>query len=144
MPSPEMCFVQNRKVGVRIILWRVCHIVRRLTGVVGTPNNGRSWNAVSPKSLLQIETHWVIFLRNELFGNAFNLACKDGWNRGMKALMDAPKENGDTGPGYEWRSHRPTTRNEILELLRSDEMVNLATKGEIVEVTGFVFKWGHG
>ena len=87
---------------------------------------------------------WGAFLRNELFGDAFNSACKDGWNRGMKALMDAPKENGDTGPGYEWRGHRPTTRNDILELLRSDEMVDLASKGEIVELMGCVFKWGHG
>ena len=52
-----------------------------------------------------------LFLRNDLFGNVFNSACKGGWNRRMKALMDAPKENGDTGPGYEWRSHRPTTQN---------------------------------
>ena len=87
---------------------------------------------------------WGDFLRDKLFGGAFNSACKDGWNRGMKALMDAPKEKGDTGPGYEWRGHRPTTRNDILELLRSEEMVDLATKGEIVELMGCVFKWGHG
>ena len=62
----------------------------------------------------------------------------------MKALMDAPKENGDTGPGYEWRSHRPTTRNDILELLRSDKIVDLATKREIVEVMICMFKLGHG
>ena len=47
------------------------------------------------------------------------------------------------GPGYNWRHHTPTTRNDILELLRSDKMVDLATKGNIVEVMGCVFKWGH-
>ena len=46
----------------------------------------------------------------------------------MKALMDAPKEIGDTGPGYNWRDHTPTKRNDILELLRSNEMVGMATK----------------
>ena len=58
--------------------------------------------------------------------------------------MDALKEHGDTGPGYKWRSHRPTTRNDIFDLLRSDKMVDLATKGEIVEVIGCVFKLAHG
>ena len=57
--------------------------------------------------------------------------------------MDAPKEIGETGPGYDWRDHTPTTRNDILELLRSDEIVDLATKGNIVGVMGCVFKWGH-
>ena len=42
---------------------------------------------------------WGDFPRNDLFGSAFNAACKDGWNRGVKALMDAPKENEDTRPG---------------------------------------------
>ena len=63
---------------------------------------------------------WGEFLRNDMFGNAFNAACKDGWNRGMAELMSAPKEDGDTGPGYNWRNHTPTTRNDILELLKGD------------------------
>ena len=79
-----------------------------------------------------------------MFGSAFNSACKDGWNRGTKALMDALKEIGDTGPGYNWRHHTSTTRNDILELLRSDEMVDIVTKGNLVEVMGCVFKCGHG
>ena len=79
-----------------------------------------------------------------MFGSEFNSACKNGWNRGMKALMDAPKENSDTGPGYNWRHHTPTTRNDILESLSSNEMVDIAMKGQLVEVMGCVFKWGHG
>ena len=79
-----------------------------------------------------------------MFGSAFNSACKDGSNRGMTVLMAAPKEIGDTGPGYDWKDHTLTTRNNILELLRSDKMVDMATKGNIVEVIGCLFKLGHG
>ena len=63
-----------------------------------------------------------------MFGSTFNSACRDGWNRGMKTLMDAPKEIGDMEPGYNLRDHTPTKRHDILELLRSDEMVDMATK----------------
>ena len=62
----------------------------------------------------------------------------------MKAMINAPKENGDTGPGYNWRHHTPTTRNYILELLKSNEIVDIATKGNLVEVMGCVFKRGNG
>ena len=64
--------------------------------------------------------------------------------QGMKAMINAPKENGDTGPGYNWRHHTPTTRNYILELLKSNEIVDIATKGNLVEVMGCVFKRGNG
>ena len=79
-----------------------------------------------------------------MFGSEFNAVCKDGWNRGVNTLMNAPKEDDDTGPGYNWRSHTPATRNHILELLRGDEMVDLSRSGNLVEVMGYVFKLGHG
>ena len=83
---------------------------------------------------------WSGFLRNDMLRSAFNAAYKDSWNRGMKALMDAPREIGDMGPGYDWRHHTPTTRNDMLELLRSNEAVDIATKGNLVEVVGSMFK----
>ena len=79
-----------------------------------------------------------------MFGSKFNAACKNGWNIGVNTLVSDPKEYGDTGPGYNWRRHTPATRNDILEFLRSDAMVDLARKGHLVEVMGYVFKWGHG
>ena len=58
--------------------------------------------------------------------------------------MNDPKEDGDMGPGYNWRTHTPTTIPDILELLKGDEMVDLTKSGNVVEVMGCVFKWGHG
>ena len=41
---------------------------------------------------------WGDFLRNDMLVFEFNAACKDGWKRGTKTLMNAPKEDGDAGP----------------------------------------------
>ena len=100
---------------------------------------------------------WVDFLRNDMFGSEFNATCKDVWNRGMNTLMNAPKEDGDTRSGYNWRNHTQTTRYDILELLRGSKMVDLAKKrkfsggdgmcvqvGAWIDIAGGVLQIGKG
>ena len=95
------------------------------------------------ENTIRNQKSWGDFLRNDILGSEFNAAYKDGLNRGMSTLMNYPKEYGNTGPGYDWRTHTPTTRNDILELLKGDEMVDLARRENIVKVMGCIFKWGH-
>ena len=58
--------------------------------------------------------------------------------------MNAPREEDDTGPGCNWQNHNLSTRNEILETLKGDNMIDLAKPGSLVDVMGCVFNRVHG
>jgi hypothetical protein len=57
--------------------------------------------------------------------------------------MNDKRGDDDTGVGYDWRGHSSSTRSNLLELLRSDKMMDLVNKGKLKEVVGCVFKWEH-
>ena len=60
-----------------------------------------------------------------VFGTAWNVVCNDVRDKGMQVLMNVKKDDGDTGAGYNWRGESSHTVSDILELLRSDKMVDL-------------------